>query len=224
MTEDRHLTLPQLDERLSCIADQVPSCSLAADIGADHGKLSLWLLVSGRCKRMIVSDISPVSRDKARALFISHQVMDRVIISGENGLNALSGKPETVIISGLGGGVISAILSQDVPFHGARLILSAHTQLPALRDNIIKIGYRILSEHVVHAKERYYLVITAIPGMQRLSETERLLGSSLTGTVSSSVKEYLSWQLSVVNVWQGAAGERYRKEIQEMIGDEKSNS
>lgn len=224
MTEERHLALPRLDERLSCIADQVPPCSLAADIGADHGKLSLWLLVNGRCKRMIVSDISPVSRDKARDLYIRHQVLDRVILSGENGLNALREMPEAVIISGLGGGVISEILNQDVPLYGARLILSAHTQLPTLRDTIIKIGYRILSEHVVHAKARYYLVITAAPGMQILSETERLLGSSLTGTDSSSVKEYLSWQLSVARVWQGAAGERYRKEIQEMINDEKNNS
>ncbi len=215
-------SLPALDERLSCIAEQVPACSLAADIGADHGKLSLWLLATGRCGKMIVSDISPVSRGKARDLFIRHHVLDRVILSGENGLHALSGRPEAVIIAGMGGGVISGILSQDVSLHGAKLILSAHAQLPLMRDAVMKRGYRILSEHVVHARGRFYLVISAVPGTQRLTETERLLGCSLNGTASATAREYLAWQLSVADAWRGSEGERFRRLIQERMHDEES--
>ncbi len=219
---ERTQSLPELDERLSCIADQVPACSLAADIGADHGKLSLWLLATGRCEKMIVSDISPVSRGKARDLFIRHHVLDRVILSGENGLHALSGKPEAVIITGMGGGVISEILSQDVFLHGAKLVLSAHTQLPLMRDAVIGREYCILSEHVVQSRGRYYLVISAVPGTQRLTETERLLGCSLTGTVSATVREYLAWQMSVAVDWRGKNGERQRRLIQERMQDEES--
>ena len=91
--------LPRLDTRLNCIAEEVPACNLAADIGADHGKLSCWLLASGRVQRMIVSDISKVSRDKARDLFIRHEVMDRVTLLGADGLHAIAGsRPDVVII------------------------------------------------------------------------------------------------------------------------------
>jgi len=125
------LRLPALDRRLSRIAEQVPVCDLAADIGADHGKLSCHLLHTGRVKRMIVSDISQHSRDKARDLFIRHRLMDRVSLSAADGLHALDGqKADAVIIAGMGGALIARILQQDVDVQGALLLLGALVLYP----------------------------------------------------------------------------------------------
>ena len=49
----------QLDERLSLAMDLFPACEEGADIGTDHGRLPCRLLEEGRCRRMILSDISP---------------------------------------------------------------------------------------------------------------------------------------------------------------------
>lgn len=221
---DSFTWLPRLDERLGAIASEVPACKLAADIGADHGKLACWLLASERADRMVVSDISKQSRDKARDLFMRYDVLDRAEIRSENGLYALRDRePDAVIIAGMGGGLIREILDQPVDLKGARLILSAHTELPLVRDALLRRRYSIIKELLLKASGRYYRVISAVPGEQKLSESERELGFNLRGTSSARVKDYLLWQMKVSETWQGERGETYRKLLMEAL-DEQTDS
>lgn len=218
---DSFTWLPRLDERLSAIASEVPPCKLAADIGADHGKLACWLLASERADRMIVSDISKQSRDKARDLFIQYDVLSRADIKGENGLYAIKGqKVDVVIIAGMGGGLIREILNQPVDLNGARLILSAQTELPLVRDALLNRQYSIKKELLVKASGRYYRVITAESGEQVLTALERELGFNLKGTPSARVKDYLLWQARISQNWQGERGEVYRKMLKEALHEQ----
>lgn len=217
---DSFTWLPRLDERLTAIASEVPPCKLAADIGADHGKLACWLLASERADRMVVSDISKQSRDKARDLLIQYDVLDRAEIRGENGLYAIKDqKTDVVIIAGMGGGLISEILDQPVDLHGARLILSAQTELPLVRDALTKRRYSIIKELLVKAAGRYYRVIVAEPGNQELSAFEREIGFNLKGTTSAKLKDYFLWQLKISQNWQGDRGENYRKLLKEALDE-----
>lgn len=217
MTKSARPSLPSLDARLACIAEAVPQCRVAADIGADHGRLSCWLMASGRCERMIVSDISAVSRKKARDLLYRFDLIDRAHLSGENGLLALNETVDAIIICGMGGGIICRMLSQRIDLEGATLILSAHSQLPDLRKSILARDYHIVREQIVRSKGRFYTVISAKPGKQHLSEKEMMVGFGLVSTKSATVSEYLSWQLSVAEEWQDAKGEQYREWLKEEI-------
>ncbi len=217
------MRLPQLDARLRRIADCVPDCELAADIGCDHGKLTAWLLWHGTCQRMIASDLSEVSRAKARALFNRLGLRDRVTISAADGLHALTEPMDAVIISGMGGGTMADMLAQEVDLQGATLILSPQTELPRLREAVAKRHYRICHEYVVKADGRFYLVWQAMPGEMRLSGRERALGVSLSATDTASPTDYLRWQLKVASSWQGEEAEQYRQWIKEMIADEKGD-
>lgn len=211
---------PRLDARLRLVADCVPPCALAADIGADHGKLSAWLLWQKRCDRMIVSDISAASRAKARALFNRLGLLERVAFSQASGLYALSQPVQAVIISGLGGGTMAEMLAQDVDLNGAMLILSPQTELPRLREALSRRAYRILQEHVVRSEGRFYQVWQAVPGEMPLSEKQRALGVNLVATSSAAPADYLSWQLKVISAWQGPEVSTLRQWIKERIADE----
>jgi tRNA (adenine22-N1)-methyltransferase len=213
-----------LDTRLACIASEVPACNLAADIGTDHGKLPCWLLASGRVKKMIVSDISKISRDKARDLFLEYEVTARVVLSGANGLFALQDNPEAVVIAGMGGGLVSEILLQDVALNNAKLILSAHTELPLLRDAVLSKGYKIIKELLVFSGGRYYRIITALPGSQNLSEFQRELGFNLHGTPGAKLDNYFRWQMEVAQTWHGEKGRKYRTILQEALDEQQSNN
>ena len=57
-----------LDPRLSMIARMVGACECCADIGCDHGRLGAFLLQSGQCRRVQLTDISEPSLDKAKRL------------------------------------------------------------------------------------------------------------------------------------------------------------
>lgn len=212
--------LPKLDARLQAIANQVPSCLLAADIGADHGKLSHYLLASDRVARMIVSDLSPGSRKKMRELFAAQGLLERVQLSGADGLFALQGRPEAVIIAGMGGGLVADILTQPVDLQGSMLVLSAQTELPLVREALQKRGYAIMQELLVKAAGRYYRVMTAKPGSQQLNPTQMALGVNLQGTASASLQDYYRWQLQVAESWQGEKGSEYRRMLKEALDDD----
>lgn len=208
---------PRLDPRLSLVASLVPKCHIAADIGADHGKLSAFLLMSGRCDRMIVSDISKVSRQKARDLFVEKGILKQVIQSGENGLHALSEPVDCIIICGMGGKLIAEILAQPVNLHGAKLILSAQSDLHILRDAIVKKTYCIQQEYIIKSSGRFYRVIETEQGEDSLTESERLLGKNLNRKNQNLIHEYLNWQLQVSKDWRNGTKLLYRQYIKEAL-------
>ena len=47
----------RLSPRLQMVADFVPPCAYAADIGTDHGYLPIWLLQNGVIRSAIAADI-----------------------------------------------------------------------------------------------------------------------------------------------------------------------
>ena len=216
------MALPRLGTRLQHIADCVPPCELAADIGADHGKLTAWLLLSGRCQRMIASDISSAAREKARVLFERRGISDRVLIRGDDGLRAIKEPVQWIIISGMGGGKVSDMLMQDVDLYGASLLISAQTELPRLRETLASKAYRIVREDVVKANGRFYLICHASPGRMTLTDREKALGVNLTATRTARPADYLRWQLSVTDSWQREEADRIRGWIKEMIEDEEA--
>ena len=80
----------QLDERLSLAMDLFPACEEGADIGTDHGRLPCRLLEEGRCRRMILSDISPKALSRAEALVQRRGLQGRATLVVADGLDALT--------------------------------------------------------------------------------------------------------------------------------------
>ena len=59
---------------------------------------------------------------------------------------------------------------------GASLILSAHTDLPLIREAVCLIGYHLDREEPCFCAGRYYLVLRARPGVRNLTPREIRLG------------------------------------------------
>lgn len=195
---------PQLDERLQAAADLFTACDTGADIGADHGRLSCYLLAHDRCKRMIVSDISPESLAKARSLLALHQLDHRADFRAADGLAALDQPVQCAAVCGMGGRVMAEILRTGRnSLNGAALVLSCHTEIPLLRRTLMEIGYHIEEERLVRAKGRYYIVLRAEPGETHYTEKELYLGPVLLRRRPALWQPYLTWREGVVGCEQG---------------------
>lgn len=180
--------LPILDERLSAAAALFPACDAGADIGADHGRLSCCLLASGRVKHMTVSDVSADSLEKAKRLLQLHGLSERADFAVADGLAALSGPVDALAILGMGGAAAARILSgAPQKLRDARLILSAHTDLPLLRETISSLGYKIENERAVCAKGRYYVVLSAARGAETLDRRALFLGPRLSESAGDAL-------------------------------------
>ncbi len=181
-----------LDNRLQLAYDLYDECELAADIGTDHALLPSALLRSGRCSRMILTDISESALCHARKEMVRQDLTDRVSLRLGNGLFPISEPCQMISVLGMGGRTISEILlSGRSRLFGASLLLSAHTDLYRVRKAIMDIGYHLLSETPCLDRGRFYLIMKALPGEETLSETEIRLGKRLMESGSDLLLPFL---------------------------------
>ena len=169
-----------LDARLSLAFDLYDSCELAADIGTDHAHLPAALLQRGRCRHMILTDLSESALHNARSKMIRLRLLDRVSLRLGSGLAPLDEPCGMISVTGMGGRTISDILlSGKNNLRGASLILSAHTDLPLIRKAVSLIGYHTDREEPCFCSGRYYLVLRARPGARPVTDMELRLGGPL---------------------------------------------
>ena len=189
---------PSLDARLACAAALFPACDFGADIGADHGRLSCYLLAAGKCRAMCVTDISADSLQKARELLSRHGLSDRADFRVGDGLNALDRPVESIAILGMGGYTLSKILTDGKEkLCGASLVLSAQTDLPLVRKTVERIGYHLSEERIVLDAGRFYVILLAKPGNETLTEKQCLLGPRLMEHGGEHKEAYLAWRIGV---------------------------
>ncbi len=185
------------DARLSAVASLFAACDCGADIGADHGRLSCYLLETGVCARMIASDISAPSLDKARALLTRRHMDARASFIVADGLDALRPEVSCAAICGMGGTVIARMLLRGRERLGkTALVLSAHTDLPLLRKTVYTVGYTIHRELVVKDGRRFYTVLKAAPGIGALDEEQAYVGLA-DQCLGAPLSEYFTWRCAV---------------------------
>ena len=189
----------QLDARLSLAYDLYDPCDLAADIGTDHAHLPAALLQRGRCQHMILTDLSESVLKNARETVIRCRLSDRTDLRAGNGLQPLEEACGMISVTGMGGRTVHDILLEGMEkLKGASLVLSAHTDLPLIREAVCRIGYHLDREEPCFCAGRYYLVLRARPGACSLSPRELRLGGPLFESASPQLIPYLTRRREVL--------------------------
>ncbi len=208
-----------LDDRLSRAAALFPACAYGADIGADHGRLSCYLLLHDICGRMCVADISAPSLQKAKELLSLYGLRERADFRVGDGFSVLPQPAQAVAVLGMGGHTLSLILRNGAEkLRGAALILSAHTDVNLVRQTLMKMDYRIDREEIAYAAGRFYVVIRAVPGREILGERELLLGPRLMESAPEHYREYLSWRVGIASRKRSEEGQRELNWLKEEYG------
>ncbi len=162
MTAEKRL--PQLDARLSAAAAYVRPGHVAADIGCDHGKLTVALLTSGRCPKVIAADLRPIPLSKAQENCRKAGCAGQAEFRLGNGLQVLQPREASdIVIAGMGAETIIEIL-QAAPWvqdPEIRLVLVPATKHSILRRWLCQNGFAIRSETLCLAAGRYYSVLCA---------------------------------------------------------------
>lgn len=157
-----------LTPRLACMAALVPQGAHLADIGTDHGKLPISLMLEGRLASAIGSDISEGPLAHARKNAEEHGVLMSFRLAP--GLQAV--RPEecdTVSIAGMGGQTIAEILS-EAPWtaKGSHLmLLQPMTMVYDLRQWLWANGYEIVRETLCREDRRRYIVLSVCGGADK---------------------------------------------------------
>ena len=107
-----------LSKRMQANADMVSLGGTVADIGCDHGYLSIYLLESGKKDRAIAMDVRSGPLSSAEDNVKNAGLSDKVRLRLSDGLEKLGlGEADTVVIAGMGGPLMEEILQKGVIGH-----------------------------------------------------------------------------------------------------------
>ena len=173
----------RLSKRLKAVAEQVAESEVTADIGCDHGFTSIYLVRTGRAKRVIAADIGKEPLLRAKEHIFQYGVQDRIELRQSDGLKQLKeGEVDTVVISGMGGQLMCRILREGKnKLSGVReLVLSPQSDISMVRKLLHEIGFCIRRECMVFDAKKYYVILNAIPGAEKYeTEVEYIYGRYL---------------------------------------------
>ncbi len=150
-----------LSLRLKTIASLVPFGARVCDVGTDHGYLSIHLKQSGIAKQVIASDLRPAPLESAKKN-IENSCVTGIDLRLGNGLQTVTeNEVDTVIIAGMGGEVISAILNECdwIKSEKYTLILQPTTSAEALRKFLYETGFETLEELPLAENEKLYAIM-----------------------------------------------------------------
>lgn len=153
-----------LSPRLKMVADFVPSCACAADIGTDHGYLPVWLLQNGIIQTAIAADIHAGPLANARQSAATYDLEERFRFVQADGLQFPDAQAADVItIAGIGGETICAILAA-APWlrQGKQLVLQPQSKVPELIDWLWRNGFTIEDAALCRDAGKRYLALRVL--------------------------------------------------------------
>lgn len=183
-----------LSKRLKECANHVAPYKIVADIGTDHALLPIYLIKEGIASHVTASDVreGPLGFAKRN---VQKEGFDNIDIVLSNGIKHIDESIEVVIVSGMGGKLISDIISDDLK-NVKRLILQPNMASDILRLKLVELGYAIKHETLLKDNDIFYEVIVADKGSMSLSKEELLFGPVLLKHKNELFREFWSEELN----------------------------
>lgn len=194
--------MQELKPRLRMVYTSVPINSVVADIGTDHAFLPIALIKGGRAKRVIACDINkgPLSVAQKNITLAGVNNIELRLSDGLEGIK--KGEVDVVTIAGMGGDLISGIISKAkwLKECKTKLILQPMSSPDSLREALSKNGFSVLSEKAVFDSGRVYSVIVAeyTELKVELSYAKKYIGE-LENDDSDAATKYIELQLARIS-------------------------
>lgn len=156
----------ELSKRLQTIADMVTPGLSVADVGCDHGFVSLYLYEKQISPKVIAMDLrsGPLERAKMHIAEYGYDAYIETRLS--DGVSALkAGECDAAICAGMGGRLMAKILSDgyDKIALMQELVLQPQSELSFFRQFLRNHNLHIIKEDMVKEEGKYYPVIKAVP-------------------------------------------------------------
>ncbi len=191
----------ELSTRMKMNAGLVPDGSSVADIGCDHGYVSIFLAKEKRCPKVIALDVNAGPLAIAKENIAQAGLQDQVECRLSDGMEALSpGEVDTLLLAGMGGQLICRILqqSQTVLCGITTLVIQAQSDLREVRKTLHRLGFWIEEEQFCRDGDKNYIAIRALRGEEAspYTEEEYQYGRILPAGQEECYHQYLLTELN----------------------------
>lgn len=164
-----------LSKRMQMVADMVTKGNVTADIGCDHGFVSIYLLEQGICPRVIAMDVNEGPLLRAKEHILERGLENRIDVRLSDGIDKLQEKEaDSVLIAGMGGRLVIKILSDhmDKVKDLKEVILQPQSELHLVRHFLAEQGMTIVQEDMVEEAGKFYPCMRAVWQADKTEYTE----------------------------------------------------
>ena len=184
-----------LTKRLQVCASFVAPGDRVADIGCDHGYLSIYLLKNGIAAAAIAADINEMPLQSAKRNALRFGVAEHIRFYLSDGVKNIPREFDTLVCAGMGADTMVSIL-EAAPWlrsENYRLILQCQSKTPMLRQYLSQEGWQIRKESVLRDGRFLYTVMEVIwqPESPRLTMGQWHFPPALLAEPSPELPEYI---------------------------------
>ena len=210
-----------LSDRLRACCNFISPGARVADIGCDHGYLSIHLLTEGIASSVIAADINEGPLQSARVNAEKFGVREQIAFYLSDGVQSIPRDFDTLVCAGMGADTMVSIL-EAAPWLRCphyRLILQCQSKRPMLRRYLSDNGWHIAKETLVKEGKFFYPVMEVVyePG-HPLTEAQCYITPALLSDNSPLLPEFVKWVTDALEIAaQGLArtgGEKYRQQLE----------
>ena len=149
-----------LSSRLQAIYEMVPT-GIAADVGADHGKLIISLLENHKISLGVAIENKKGPYERLLKAVKASNFDTEIMCQFADGISELPSNVDIVIIAGMGGFSILKILEKNKEklSNIKTIIVDAHNASDKVREGISNLGYFVKEEEIVFEDDVFYEII-----------------------------------------------------------------
>ena len=181
----------KLSKRLELIASFIDDNSYVCDVGCDHAHLSIYLVQTKKNIKVLATDINPNPLEIAKSNINKYNLSNKIDLKLQDGIKDLDSCIDTVIISGMGGILISDILLNGNLKNVKTLVLAPNNEFIKVRKTLKKIGFNIVKEKLITENKITYLIIKAKIGNNKLN--------NFFGTLKNNDLETIYYYTKILN-------------------------
>ena len=169
----------ELSKRLQAVADLLDCHEKIADIGCDHGFVSIYLIESKKASRCLAMDVNIGPLERAREHVIEKRLSTYIETRLSDGAKEIQfvtddqGKKrvevQAALIAGMGGRLMIQILQDSLEkFQGMEeFVLQPQSEIAKVRQFIRSIGCHIYKEDMVLEDGKFYPMMKVVQGVDR---------------------------------------------------------
>ena len=194
------MKLPISDRLLAC-AQFVRPGERIADVGCDHGYLSIHLLQENIAASAICSDVRPQPLQSAVRNAEKYGLQEKMEFHLSDGVQNIPRDFDCMICAGMGADTMVSILEaapwlKDGKY---RLILQCQSKTPMLRQYLSDTGYAITKEIVLKDGRFLYTIMEVVfdPAADRLTPAQCYLPAILSGQDADA---YRAWVIGGLKI------------------------
>lgn len=210
----------ELSFRLETILQMITPCQVVADVGCDHGYLSIQMIESKTAKKVIAMDVAKGPLSKAQANIERAGFGAQIETRLSDGVDKLEAcEADAVVMAGIGGNLMMRLLYKGEPVLDtvSELILSPQSEIEQVRIFLAEHSYIIKEEQMITDEGKDYVVLRVGHGQMRyqkrceyrygkcLLENKNLV---LKSSLMREQKILLNLQRSLEEVDTDSAGKR----------------